>query len=291
VSARRLATVALLTVVSAVLAADAARELDVQGHRGCRGLLPENSIPAFERALELGVTTLELDLQVTRDRVVIVTHDQQLDPAHCAYDDGRRVPKTPFKDLDHADLAEVECGSRQAKGFREQRPLPGVRIPTFADVLALARNASYPVRVNVEVKLQDTRAGIPVDEFARLMLDGLRAAGMESRATIQSFDPAALRAVAAIAPDIPRSILVRKRARYDAVVEESGATILSPKHPALRREDVTRMQARGIAVIPWTVNEPADIRRMLSLGVDGIISDYPDRVLSVMAEVEVHPAD
>jgi len=118
------------------------------------------------------------------------------------------------------------------------------------------------------------------------VVDDLRATDMLERATVQSFEPAALRAIAALAPEIPRAIIVRKRSRYDAAIEESDATILSPKHAGLRQEDVSRMQSRGIAVVPWTVNQPADIRRVLGLGVDGIITDYPDRVIAIRSGSE-----
>jgi glycerophosphoryl diester phosphodiesterase len=272
--------VVCLAACTAVAAGDGAT-LDIQGHRGARGLRPENTIPAFERAIELGVTTLELDLQVTRDRVVIVSHDQQPDPTLCRDDTGHKPPKIPFSELDHADLATVDCGSSQASGYPEQQTVPGARIPTLQQVLRLARAADYPVRVSVEIKLQHAGMAIPVDEFAKLVVGLLRAEQMDDRAIIQSFDPEALRAVAAIAPEIPRSILVRKRSRYDSSLEAADATILSPKHGALREADVRRLQARGIAVIPWTVNRPADIRRVLALGVDGIISDYPDRVIAI----------
>ena len=141
----------VVCVVGLGLVFAAGGEFDLQGHRGCRGLLPENTMPAFKRALELGVTTLEFDLQVTRDRVLIVTHDQHLDPAHCRYDDGRKVAKTPFKDVDYPDLKAVECGSRQAAGFPQQQTVPDARIPTFVQVLELARDADYPVRVSAEI--------------------------------------------------------------------------------------------------------------------------------------------
>jgi len=265
------------------LAGDGAA-LDIQGHRGARGLRPGNTIPAFEYAIALGVTTLELDLQITRDRVVIVSHDQQINPAQCRDDSGRKPPRSPFRELDHADLATIDCGSSQAAGFPEQQPVPGARIPTLRQVLRLAHEADYPVRINAEIKLQHADRAIPVNEFAKLVVDLLRAEQMDDRAIIQSFDPEALRAVAAIAPEIPRAILVRKRSRYDSSIEAAEATILSPKHGALREADVRRLQARGIAVIPWTVNRPADIRRMLALGVRGIISDYPGRVIAIRDE-------
>ncbi len=255
--------------------------LDVQGHRGCRGLLPENTLPAFRRALELGVTTLEMDLQLTQDRVVIVAHDPGLDPAYCRREGGGKVPDAPFDQLRLADLEGIDCGSVPRKDFPEQRPVPGARIPTLDEVLDLARAAPYPVRVSVEMKAGSPRQAIPLGSFAELVVAALRRHGMEGRAIVQSFDPAALRAVRELAPGIARAILVRDRESYDALLESSAATILSPRFTDLRRDDVRRMRARGVKVIPWTVNEPADIRRMVEWGVDGIISDYPDRVLAL----------
>lgn len=254
--------------------------LDVQGHRGCRGLLPENTLPAFRRALELGVTTLEMDLQVTQDRVVIVAHDPSLDPAYCRREGGGKVPDAPFDQLRLADLEGLDCGSVPRKEFPEQRPVPGARIPTLDAVLDLARAAPYPVRVSVEIKAGSPGRAVPLETVADLVVAALRRHGMDGRAIVQSFDPAALRAVRELAPEIPRAILVRDPESYDALLESSAATVLSPKYTDLRRDDVRRMHARGVEVIPWTVNEPADIRRMIEWGVDGIISDYPDRVLA-----------
>jgi glycerophosphoryl diester phosphodiesterase len=254
-------------------------DVDVQGHRGCRGLLPENTLPAFAEALRLGVTTLELDLQVTRDRVLVVYHDQHLDPARCIRDGGEPLEPVALEDLDFASLAEVDCGSLPHPRFPQQQPVPGARIPQFDQVLELAREAAYPVRLNVEIKLQKERHGIPRDEFAELVVRAIRQHRLLERVTVQSFDAAALVALRRLEPALQRSVLVRQRADYGRLVEETGADILSPDFRRLTREDVRRFQDRGVAVIPWTVNESADIRRALDWGVDGIISDYPDRVL------------
>lgn len=259
------------------------RSVDVQGHRGAAGLRPENTLPAFEHSIALGVATLELDLQVTRDRVLIVAHDPHLG-GFCRRDDGGSAPGAPFRELDLADLAEIDCGSQRAGRFPEQQPVPGARVPTFRQVLRLARDAERPVRINAEIKLGGRAKSIPVDKFAALVVDLLNEEEMATRTMVQSFHVEALRAVAEIAPEIDLGILVRGRGSYDSALEESGATTLLPKHGALQEDDVRRMQARGIAVIPWTVNKPEAIRRILAMGVDGIISDYPDRVIAILAE-------
>ncbi len=258
--------------------------LDVQGHRGCRGLRPENTLPAFEKALELGVTTLEMDIQTTSDRVLVVSHDQHLDAKRCVSDTGHGVPREPFKDLRFEQLAQIDCGSQPSSKFPEQKPVPGAGVPRLEQVFDLARDADYPVQLSIEIKMQKRKHGIPIDEVARLLVDLVRRYGFETRTIVQSSDPEALNAAKELAPELRRSVLVKRRGSYDRLLRETGSPILSPRYDRLKRKDVTRLQARGIQIIPWTVNEPDDIRRMIAWGVDGIISDYPDRVLAALNE-------
>jgi glycerophosphoryl diester phosphodiesterase len=262
------------------------RSLDVQGHRGCRGLLPENSMPAFRKALDLRVTTLELDIQTTRDRILIVYHDQQLDPKRCIHDDGRKVRKLAFKDLEYAALDDVDCGSLPNPRFPEQRRVPGTRIPRLDEVLALAEGADYAVGFNIEIKMQKRSHGVPVGEVAKLLVDLVREHGLEERTIVQSFDPEALREVATLAPSMRRALLTRASGeKFERLLADSGGSrILSPRFDRLREDDVRRMHDAGVEVIPWTVNEQADIRRLIAWGVDGIISDYPERVLEITGE-------
>jgi glycerophosphoryl diester phosphodiesterase len=260
------------------------RPFDVQGHRGCRGLFPENTMPAFRAALELGVTTLELDLQTTRDRVLVVHHDQKLNPSRCVRDDGSPIPSTAIMELDYSDLADIDCGRRPDRKFPEMQTVTEARIPRLEEVLTLARDAAYPVRLSIEIKLQRQAHAIPLDEFAELFVKTVREFGLEERTIVQSFRPEALRAVGELAPEIDRAILVRQSSAYDRAIADSGATILSPRFDGLQQADVERFRERGIAVIPWTVNKPNSIRRMIDWGVDGMISDYPDRVLEILSE-------
>jgi glycerophosphoryl diester phosphodiesterase len=280
-------TLAAVVAAAPLVAVAGDTPFDVQGHRGCRGLLPENTLAAFERALELGVTTLEMDLQVTKDRVLIVSHDQQVDPTYCRRPDGGKLQRKPFVEMRLDELTGLDCGSTTRPEFPEQRPVSGAGIPTLDEVLA--RVADSPVQVSVEIKLQKARYGISPEEFAELVVTALGRHKMLDRSIVQSFNPEALRAVGALAPDLPRALLVRKPGQYDDLLAASGATILSPKHTQLREADVRRFQERGIPVIPWTVNEPGDIRRMLEWGVDGVISDYPDRVIAALDERAVNP--
>jgi glycerophosphoryl diester phosphodiesterase len=261
---------------------------EIHGHRGARGLLPENTIAAFEKAIELGVV-LELDVQVTRDRRLVVHHDARPNSKLCRQDDGGPVPDRLFRDLDYADLARIDCGSRPPKDVPEQRPVPGARIPTLEEVLRLANAAPHPVELNVEIKIKNPADTIPVDEFARRVVAAVREAGLTDRTTIQSFHPPALLEVGRIAPELRTAILVRLRSDYRRLLDESGATILSPSFQGLREEDVQAFQEQGYRVVPWTVNKEGDLRRMISWGVDGIITDYPDRARSLLPGPGVGP--
>ena len=271
---------------TAVNAGPGEGSLDVQGHRGWRGHYPENTMAAFRAALELRVTTLELDVQVTRDGVPVVHHDPRLNRARCVRDDGRPVEHLRLSRIDLAELADIDCGSRANGKFPEQREVPGERIPRLDQVLELARQADYPVRVSIEIKMQDSSSGRTAEELAGIVVETVRAHGLEGRTMVQSFDPEALSAVAELAPELGRAVLVRSPGAYDRAVERGRATILAPRHDGLTRAAVERFQQRGIAVIPWTVNKPSAIERMISWGVDGIISDYPDRVLEILDRPE-----
>ncbi|MFQ6023284.1 MAG: glycerophosphodiester phosphodiesterase family protein [Acidiferrobacterales bacterium] len=257
------------------------QNLDIQGHRGARGLLPENSIAAFKKALALQVTTLELDIQTTKDGVLAVYHDQHLDSKRCIYDDGRKVPKKLLEELLYGDLASIDCGRLRHPRFPEQQRVPGTRIPRLEQVLILARDAHYPVHLSIEIKWQNRKDGMSVQDVAARLVTLIKQYGLKERTIVQSFSPPALLAVHDLDPDIPTAILVRNRQRYDRIVAESRATILSPRHDRLRSQDVKRFQARNIRVIPWTANESAEICRLIRWGVDGIISDYPNRVIDL----------
>jgi glycerophosphoryl diester phosphodiesterase len=259
--------------------------MDVQGHRGARGLLPENTLPAFQRALELGVDTLELDCGVTQDGVVVVHHDRRLNPDVARGPDGKWVsPPGPtirsltWAELQRYDVGRLRPGSEYARRFAHQRPIDATRVPKLADLFALA--ADTKVGFNIETKLipgapQET---VGPEEFARLLIKEIRQA--RAKATIQSFDWRTLKIVEREAPEIPTVYLTESEDADPQKIHDAGGKIWSPSFQDLTQRKVTIAKSLGLKVVAWTVNEPADIATALDSGIDGIISDYPDRVLA-----------
>jgi glycerophosphoryl diester phosphodiesterase len=258
---------------------------DLQGHRGARGHLPENTLPAFERALAIGVDTLELDVGVTRDGVVVIHHDRRLNPDLARGPDGKWVTapaptihSLTFEQLRTYDVGRLRPGSEYAQRFPHQQPIDGTRIPRLADLFSKAP----AVRFNIETKLvpeapDETLAPEP---FARALIAEVRKAGAAARTTIQSFDFRTLKVVEREAPEIATAYLTSGNKSDPAQVHAAGARIWSPNFQDLDAEKLRAARSLGLKVIVWTVNEPADIARVLDMKVDGIISDYPDRVRS-----------
>ena len=316
----------LLVVSLLVLAACAAPRFDIQGHRGARGLAPENTLPAFERALALGVTTLEMDTSVTRDGVVVVTHDPTLNPDLVRMADGRwletrgpAIHSLTYAELQAYDVGRLKAGTRYARDYPAQVAVDGTRIPRLSDVFELARRAGHrDVRFNIETKLSPLRPEeTPSPEvFARALIREIRAAGVGRSASIQSFDWRTLQVVQREAPEIETVYLTAQQRFLDNVcagphggkpdaavadcgpsawtagfqlkdhgsvpklVKAAGGRVWSPDYRDVDAAKLAEAHALGLRVVVWTVNEPADIARLLALGVDGIISDRPDLVIN-----------
>jgi glycerophosphoryl diester phosphodiesterase len=291
---------------------------DLQGHRGARALRPENTLAGFAHALEIGVTTLELDCGVTKDGVVVVSHDRALNPDHTRDDKGRflvepgpLIRELSYAELQRYDVGRLRPGSDYALSFPEQRPVDGERIPRLADVFALVRKSgNREVRFNIETKIDPTQPDSTVapEAFAAALIEVIRAAGMESRTTIQSFDWRTLVQARKLAPEIGIVALTDQQPGEDTMevgkpgasvwlggfdvddhggsvpktVKALGATVWSPHALDLNPALVAEAQALGLAVIPWTVNEPEHMERALALGIDGLITDQPDRLRGVL---------
>ena len=255
--------------------------VDIQGHRGARGHAPENTLPGFERALAIGVTTLELDVGVTRDAVVVIHHDRGLNPDTTRGPDGQwltlpgpLIKDLTFSELQRYDVGRIKPGSDYAKRFPHQQPIDGTRIPKLADLFA---TAGASVRFNIETKIAADET-LPPEPFTRAVIAEVRKAGVEQRVTIQSFDWRSVKIVEREAPGIATAYLTERKDSDPGKVHAAGGRIWSPDFRALTRENAATARKLGLKMIPWTVNERADIARVLELQVDGIISDYPDRV-------------
>ena len=258
-------------------------KLDIQGHRGARGLAPENTMAAFQTAVDLGVTTLELDVVMTRDGVFAVHHDLQLNPKLCTSPGGEPVRRRPLAELDFRDISGLDCGSRRPGKFPEQTLSPGERIPRLEEVLDLAIEAPYPVRLSIEIKDSTAKMPKPVEVLVAQLVALLQEPGLEHRTAIQSTSGAVLVEVRKQEPALGRALVV-KAASAKRWVEDGTATIVSRKHEHLNRSEVERLQGKGVLVIPWTVNKPEVIQKMMDWGVDGIITDYPDRALFLLRD-------
>lgn len=284
-----------LWAIAALLAPMIACAFDLQGHRGARGLAPENTLPAFAAALAVGVSTLELDTGVTKDGVVVIHHDRRLNPDVARGPDGRWVEapaplirELRFKELQRYDVGRLRPGSPYAQLFHDQQPADGARIPRLADLFDLVKKSgNEAVRFNIETKLspQAPEETLPPLEFARALVAELRKAGMEARSSIQSFDWRALQVVEREAPEIATVYLTGRRGAESQpkAVHAAGGRIWSPNHEAMDSAAMVEARTLGLKVIPWTVNDPAAIERALDLGVDGLISDYPDRARAQIA--------
>ncbi len=291
--------------------------LDLQGHRGARGLRPENTLPAFAKALEVGVTTLELDVGVTRDGAVVVSHDPVLSPVKCRdtaparpADPGFPYAGTALHELTLSQVKTLDLGERcpeamDGDGFvRTQLPVPGTSMPTLAEVFELvgAYGASS-VRFNIETKIDPRFPGrTPGPErFTALVAEVVESYGMTERTTLQSFDWRTLAAARRMAPGMGRSALVNAQslvpsspwldgadlASYGgdvaAAAAAAGATALSPDRDLLDRDMRSSARRHDLPLVVWTINRVAEMQRHLDTGVEAIITDFPDRLRGVMA--------
>ncbi|MGH8721738.1 MAG: glycerophosphodiester phosphodiesterase [Burkholderiales bacterium] len=273
----------------------AAQAFDLQGHRGARGTAPENTLPGFAAALALGVATLELDTGVTRDGVVVIHHDRRLNPDIARGPDGRWIAapgpllrELDFKELQRYDVGRLRPGSEYAARFPDQSPADGVRIPRLAELFALVRKSGNPhVRFNIETKISPAAPSetLAPEAFARVLIAEIRAAGMAARSTVQSFDWRTLHSVEREAPEIATVYLTGRRrgGSQPKAVHAAGGRIWSPNYAELDSAALIEARALGLKVVPWTVNEPGFIERLIDLGVDGIITDYPERVRAELA--------
>lgn len=257
----------------AMLAEAAPKTITVQGHRGARTVRPENTLPAFEYAIEVGADVLELDLGVTSDNVLVVHHDQTINLTICSGPEG----ETAIRRLTLEQVKQFDCGSKRAEGFPRQELAPGARIPTLDEVLALSPKGSF--WFNIEMKSNPKRPELAPEpeEFARLVAEAVRRHRLEDRVVVQSFDWRNLKSLKAIAPELKLAALYGGLPKdfVKIAAEAGGVPIVSPHHLLVTRGRVQKAQKAGLQVVPWTPNNAAQWDRLIKAGVDSIITDDP----------------
>jgi len=270
---------------------------EVHGHRGCRGLLPENSIEGFRKAAELGCDHLELDVVLSGDGQVIVSHEPWMDPAICLGPDGDALTEELGRALNihHMTVEEIQrcdCGSVKQERFPEQEIRRTVK-PTLREVveavdehalLSGVPNPSYNIEIKSDPAWYGTYQPGPAD-YVRQVLATIDSLGISERCLLQSFDPAILEALHTERNDLPLALLVENSDGLQANLDRLSfkPTTYSPHFKLVNSTLLEDLRNADMELVVWTVNEPSDIQRMIELGVDGIISDYPDRVIGMLA--------
>ena len=309
-----------IAVIGAALLAlsGCATRFDLQAHRGGRGLAPENTLTAFSEALDIGVSTLELDVGITLDGVMVIAHDRYLNAditrdaqGKFLAERGPTITSLTFAELQRFDVGRQKAGSNYAKSFPHQQGTDNERIPTLASLFELAaKRGATDVRFNIETKLSPNAASetLAPEPFVRALMAEIRKAGLTSRATIQSFDWRTLQIAQREAPEIVTVHLTSQQGAGDTVqvgkpgaspwlagldvddfggavpklVLAAGGTVWSPNFKDVTEALVREAQSLGLKVVPWTVNDEPDLVRLLDWKVDGLITDYPDRLRAIM---------
>ena len=265
---------------------------DVQGHRGARGLVPENTIPSFIYALDQGVTTLEMDVVISRDSMVVLSHEPWFSSQICSKADGTPVGEEEEKALNmyemtYEEIRTFDCGSRGNPRFPRQIPVK-ISKPLLSEVITeveqyISEKGLAPVGYNIETKSSPTHDDVYHPEpavFTALVLDTISRQGIMNRSTLQSFDIRTLQEAKKQAPDLNLALLVGSHddMQFDAWLDHLGfiPDIYSPYYKLVDDSLVQQVHARGMQVIPWTINTLEEMQELKTMGVDGIITDYPD---------------
>jgi glycerophosphoryl diester phosphodiesterase len=297
------------------------RKFDLSGHRGARGLCPENTIPAFAKALAIGVSSLEMDAAITKDKVVVISHDPFLDPNITRGPDGKWIegPRKLIKDFTFAqlqqyDVGRIRPGTEHYERFGGQQvAVDRTRVPSLSAVIELVRKSGQrEVVLSIEAKIDPSSPGDTLDPegLAKALIEILRKEKFANRAYIQSFDWRVLQIVQRLAPEIPTVYLTSTQGSDDTLgigkterskwtgdfnvndyngsaphaIKAAGGRLWSPDSRDVDAAQVKTAHALGISVLPWTVNEAAKMAHFIDMGVDGIITDFPDRLRQVLKD-------
>jgi glycerophosphoryl diester phosphodiesterase len=301
--------------VLAVLAAGGQRTIQVQGEMGAAGMFPGNTLPSFESAIAAGADVIEMDMQVTKDNVIVISHDPILHPPYCT---GGK-PDAVIHKLTLAEVRQWDCGATRIPGFARQQTVPGTRMPTLDEVFALAPRGKFLFNIETKIiprrlTLEEARALVlsvaqvklsgevldqharalmlqgpemtpAPEEFARMVLAEIRKYRLESRVILESFDFRTLIAMQKLEPRIQLSALcMGPNLDFVKIGKESGAGIISPLFTFVSAEQVRAAHAAGLQVLPWVANEPAEWDRLIAAGVDSILTDYPADLIAYLKQ-------
>lgn len=274
----------LLTAVTVALLGS---DILVHGHRGARAKMPENTLPAFEYAIAAGADVLELDLAVTKDNVLVVSHDPVLHAPMCK----GPVEQAVIRTLTLAQVREWDCGAAQKNPqFADQKQIPGTRMPTLDEVLDLGRHGKFEFNIETKmIKGKPEYTPVP-EEFAALLVKAIEKHRMVDRCIIQSFDFRTLVAARKLNSKIRLAALYEGGPKDYVTLskEAANAEIVSPIYPNVTKEKVAAAHKAGLQVVPWTANQPSDWDRLIAAEVDAIITDDPAALVAYLRGKGLH---
>lgn len=283
--------IALLLLLFLFMSCNSSNTIDIQGHRGCRGLLPENTIPAFLKAIQLGVNTLELDVVISKDKIVVVSHEPYMNSEICLDLKNNKISKLDEKkynlyQMTFNSIKQFDCGTKSYARFPNQEKIKTYK-PSLQEVIQKAKKENSAIKFNIEIKAAPEYDGIftpKPEEFVNLVLEVINRNNAFNETNLQSFDLRILKEIKKQSPKITISLLVDED---ENIVEKLNKLsfkpeIISPYFKLLDREIVKNLQAENLKVIPWTVNKNEDLQQMIDLKVDGVITDYPNRLIDIL---------
>ncbi|HXU25668.1 MAG TPA: glycerophosphodiester phosphodiesterase family protein [Bacteroidia bacterium] len=272
------------------------KKIDLQGHRGARGLFPENTITSFIEAVKLGVDTLEMDVVISKDLQVVVSHEAWMNEIFCTRPDGKEVEanskeKYNLYKMTYAEIAQYDCGTRGHKEFPEQKKITEHK-PLLAEVIEkveafVAENKLPLIKYNIEIKSEEGEDNIfnpEPNKFVELVYNEIEKHKVIERTNLQSFDVRILQEIKKKDAAIQVALLVENEDGLEVNLKRLGfiPNTYSPDFYLVDDILVQQVHKQNMKLIPWTVNEISDIKKLIELGVDGIISDYPNRVIETV---------
>lgn len=270
---------------------NSSKTIDIQGHRGCRGLLPENTIPAFLKAIDLGVNTLELDVAVSKDNMVVVSHEPFMSRTICLDVEGNKIPKSDDKkynlyQMTFDNIKQFDCGLKPHPRYIKQEKIKAYK-PSLQEVIQEAKTKNPTIKFNIEIKAKPKYDGVFTPKpkaFVELVLEVVNKNDAFNETNLQSFDLRILEEIKKQSPEMIIALLVDENESILEKLNQLSFTpeIISPYYKLLDVKTIRNLQTENFKVIPWTVNKKEDLQQMIAFGVDGIITDYPNRLQKLL---------
>ena len=274
-------------IILALVTTLASAKIHIQGHRGARAVLPENTLAGFQYAIGLGVEVIELDIAITSDRQVVISHDPVINTTLCQFD----REKTPIYSLTLKEVQQIDCGSKKNPRFPRQKPIPGAKIPTLAELFELVKKSKSPaaqtVKFNIEIKMFPQYPSItpPPKEFAQLVYNVIKKYRMEKRSIVQSFDHRPIKAIKKLDPQLSIAFLnYQSLPDFVAIAQGLGVDYISPNQFWITKDQIQALHKIGVKTVPWTANTIKEWERLVQLGVDGIITDDPAGLIDYLQQ-------